>query len=317
MHWTAGVTALLATASLGGVGTALAVEHGGATRTVVERAPAQAFPAASTSSASVGDIYDRVRDGVVEIEVTSRSSGSGAFGQGSPFGDGSQQAQGSGFVIDRQGDIVTNDHVVEGASSISVVMADGSRYAAKLVGRDASTDVAVIRLSGSHPTLDPLTFADSSSVHVGDAVIAIGSPYGLQETVTTGIVSALGRDIQSPNGSTISGAIQTDAAINSGNSGGPLLDASGEPVGAGIVRVEQGSPAADAGLRGATGTTTVAGEQVRTGGDVITALDGTRVGSASALRTLVDQHAPGDEVTLTVSRGGRTETVRVTLASRS
>jgi S1-C subfamily serine protease len=141
------------------------------------------------------------------------------------------QSLGSGFVIDKQGDIVTNQHVVSGASKLRVGFSGGKTYPATVVGADASTDVAVVKVNAPGSALHPLEFDSSSAVHVGDAVYAIGNPYGLDRTMTSGIVSATGRDIQAPNGLTIPNAIQTDAAINHGNSGGPLLDARGKVVG--------------------------------------------------------------------------------------
>jgi len=144
---------------------------------------------------------------------------------------GGRAASGSGFVVDTAGHIVTNDHVVDGATSISVEFADGASYDAQLVGADPSTDVAVIKVSAPSSELTPLQLGDSSTIQVGDQVVAIGSPLGLDETVTSGIVSALNRTITSPNQFAINGAIQTDAAINHGNSGGPLLNQSGQVIG--------------------------------------------------------------------------------------
>jgi putative serine protease PepD len=140
-------------------------------------------------------------------------------------------ALGSGFVIDRQGDILTNDHVVQGAKNIRVGFSSGATYAASVVGTDPSSDLTVVRVGARTPALDPLIFGDSSKVEVGDPVYAIGNPFGLDRTMTAGIVSAKGRSIQSPNGLTVSDAIQTDAAINHGNSGGPLLDRLGHVIG--------------------------------------------------------------------------------------
>jgi putative serine protease PepD len=143
-----------------------------------------------------------------------------------PYG----QATGTGFVVSSDGYLVTNEHVIDGAGSIQVKIGSNSKtYTAKVVGADASRDLALLKVDASN--LPTLSLADSSSVQVGDATFAIGNPYGLDDTLTTGIVSALQRDIQSPNGSTISGVIQTDAALNPGNSGGPLLDASGKVIG--------------------------------------------------------------------------------------
>src|SRR5919198_720520 len=153
-------------------------------------------------------------------------AGDGPFGQG-----GATEAEGTGFVIDRKGDIVTNQHVVSGADTIKVTFADGRQATARVVGEDPSTDLAVIHVNVPSSELHPLTFGDSSAVQVGDGVVAIGNPYGLTGTLTTGVVSATGRSITAPNHYTIAGAIQTDAAINHGNSGGPLLDAAGHVIG--------------------------------------------------------------------------------------
>ena len=163
----------------------------------------------------------------MEITVTTGGSGSGFFGQGG----GSSQAQGSGFVYDTQGHIVTDQHVVAGASSISVRFSNGATYKATVVGTDASSDLAVIKVNAPASLLHPLALADSDSVQVGDDVVAIGSPFGLEGTLTSGIVSALHRDITSPNNFTITDTIQTDAAINHGNSGGVLLNTDGKVIG--------------------------------------------------------------------------------------
>ena len=140
-------------------------------------------------------------------------------------------ALGSGFVIDRKGDILTNDHVVQGGSGIRVGFSSGASYPAQVVGTDPSTDVAVVRVKAPGSALHPLVFDDSAAIAVGDPVYAIGNPFGLDRTMTAGIVSATGRDIQAPNGLAIANAVQTDAPINHGNSGGPLLDRFGRVVG--------------------------------------------------------------------------------------
>ena len=186
-------------------------------------------PAVSTTGAeSIGDIYRSNVTGVVEIKVqTTTTSSAGPFGPTQQ----AEVAQGTGFEIDSKGDIVTNAHVVAGARSINVTTDDGHSYTATLVGSDPSSDVAVIHINASGSALHPLTFADSSGVQVGDEVVAIGDPFGLTDTVTAGIVSALNRTITSPNNTPITNAIQTDAAINHGNSGGPLLNAAGQVVG--------------------------------------------------------------------------------------
>jgi S1-C subfamily serine protease len=325
---------------------------------------------------SVNQVYRRTRAGVVEITATSGGDSSSPF----PFGDGSQQqrAGGSGFLYDDDGHIVTNQHVVAGASSITVTLSNGRRLKATLVGSDASTDLAVLKVDLPADQITPLRLGDSSSVNVGDGVVAIGSPFGLQETVTSGIVSAVDREIPSTNNFAIDNAIQTDAAINHGNSGGPLLNLRGEvigvnaqiesesggsdgvgfaipsntvrsiasrlisdgnvehaflgvslqtidadaaaaldlPRGAAVTEVRSGSAADDAGLRAATDTATVNGQEYPKGGDVITALDGKAVRSSDELRTLIDAKRPGDRVTLTFTRDGETHTATVTLGTR-
>jgi putative serine protease PepD len=189
-----------------------------------------AVPAAFSAGhgLSVNQISRNASPGVVDITVTSASQAPDLFGQG-----GSQQTQGegAGVVYDKQGDIVTDEHVVAGASSVQVTFSDGHKYPARVLGTDPSTDVAVIHVDAPASELHPLAFADSSAAQVGDNVVAIGSPFGLPGTVTTGIVSAVNRSIQAPNQYTITGAIQTDAPINPGNSGGPLLDANGRVLG--------------------------------------------------------------------------------------
>jgi S1-C subfamily serine protease len=176
---------------------------------------------------TVNEIYRRDGPGVVFIsaEVTTQ--------QESPFGFPQEQrgqATGSGFVIDGDGHVLTNAHVVEGATKVEVKFSEDRTVDAKLLGQDASTDVALLKVNGkSLPK--PLELGDSSKAKVGDAVVAIGNPFGLDRTVTTGIVSALQRKLEAPNGFTIDNVIQTDAAINPGNSGGPLLDSLGRVIG--------------------------------------------------------------------------------------
>ena len=165
---------------------------------------------------SVREVYTRDGPGVVTVDVSSQSIGPGG---------------GSGFVIDERGYLVTNQHVVEDADSVSVRFSSGAREEAEVVGEDPSTDVAVLSVNAPEESLKPLTLGDSDSVGVGDPVITIGNPLNVGISVTTGIVSGLGRPIDAPNGYTISGAVQTDAALSSGNSGGPLLDSRGEVIG--------------------------------------------------------------------------------------
>jgi S1-C subfamily serine protease len=177
---------------------------------------------------SISDIYERDAGGVVFIRAqTERQTES-------PFGLPQRergQATGSGFVIDDDGSILTNAHVVEGASKIEVSFGEDRTVDADLVGQDASNDVALLDVDVSKDRLEPLQLGDSRKVKVGNTVVAIGNPFGLDRTVTTGIVSALQRQIRAPNGFTIQNVIQTDAAINPGNSGGPLLDSLGRVIG--------------------------------------------------------------------------------------
>jgi len=285
---------------------------------------------------------------------------------------GSGTSQGTGVVLDEDGTILTNDHVAGDAESLQVTTSDGRSFAASIVGTDPSTDLAVIRLEDPPEDLQPATFADSSTVVVGQPVMALGTPLGLENTVTTGIVSALDRPVsatgEETDGSdtTFTSAIQTDAAINPGNSGGPLVDAAGQVIGintaiasipnesgqagsiglgfaipantamliaeqlqdggtvqhafvgvtttdgtaddgsagyrgAEVVAVEPGSPAAEAGLAE---------------GDLITGIDDTPVGGASALTGIVRGLEVGSTHTLELVRDGKVQTLEITLAAR-
>jgi putative serine protease PepD len=350
-------------ALLGGAGGGVAATealHGSSstpTTTAIVRT-ATTSPVSASSGSTAESIYARVSPSVAHITargVHERSQ--------SPFGGSSSgTATGTGFVVSADGLIVTNAHVVDGASSISVRVAEGRARTAKLVGKDDSTDLAVLRIDPAGQALRPLALADSDQVRVGDAAFAIGDPYGLKSSLTTGVISALGRTIQAPNGFTIDGAIQTDAALNPGNSGGPLLDSAGKVVGinsqiessssadsgpgqgqnsgvgfavpSNTVRkvVDQlrnggtvkhaylGVATGDAPSGGATVGQVVAGGPASDAGiragDVITDLDGARIGDANDLTGAVDSHAPGAKVTVTVQRRGSTQSLSVTLGQR-
>jgi putative serine protease PepD len=288
----------------------------------------------------------------VDITVTQ-----GDNSQSSPFapGGGSTQAEGSGFVVDTNGDIVTNAHVVAGATSIKVRFQTGKTVTAKLVGTDQSTDIAVIKVDVDSSLLHPLTWGNSSAVQVGQNVAAIGSPFGLFETMTSGIVSALNRTITAPNNYSISGAIQTDAAINHGNSGGPLLNMSGQVIGVN-AQIDSDSGGNDGvgfaissnaaksvadtlisggtvqhaylGIRvsdasnggGAEVVSVVSGSPADKGGlkagDVITSIDGNTISSGDDLTAAVASHKPSESVTVIVSRDGKSQTLKITLGQR-
>ena len=336
----------------GGAGAAVyAIAAGGTSHTVTTRisVPASVSNVASTSL-TVGEIYKAAASGVVEIDAAT-SGGASTFPGGS---GGSSSAEGTGFVYDSAGHIVTNDHVISGASSIKVVFEDGKSYTATVVGADPSTDVAVLKVDAPASELTPLSLGDSSGVAVGDGVVAIGDPFGLDDTVTSGIVSALDREIQAPDSTPIEGAIQTDAAINHGNSGGPLFNLAGDLIGV-TAQIESDSGGNDGvgfaipsnlvksiadqliasgkvqhallGIDPATATGGVRIVTVETGsgagkaglkpGDVITALDGSKVATTQKLRALIEPRKPGDSVTVTYTRNGVSHTVKVTLGSRS
>jgi putative serine protease PepD len=328
--------AVLALGAGGGAGAATLI--GGApaatTTTVTERTPGAAVADVKTTGAlTVNQIYRRARRSVVEIKT----------------GDG----EGTGFVIDAKGDIVTNEHVVSGSTTVQVLFADGRKASGRVVGTDASSDVAVVRVDVPASELKPLTFADSSQVTVGDAVVAIGSPYGLAGTVTTGIISALDRTITSPSNYSITGALQTDAAINPGNSGGPLLDADGHVIGVN-AQIESSSNgntgvgfALDANDVRKVAESLIAGKTVQhaylgvelgdatdgasigtvrpggpaddagvRSGDVIVAIGGKAIASGDDAVGAIDAASPGDHLKLAIERNGERRTIEVTLGTR-
>jgi putative serine protease PepD len=332
-----------------GIGAGAAIYAGttGGTKaptTVVASVPAQ--PAASTTT-SLTQLYKNVSPGVVDI-VVNESSGGG-------FGDQGAQAEGSGFVVDTSGDIVTNQHVVSGATSIKVTFQDGKTAKATVVGTDTSTDIAVIKVSVNASELHPLAFGSSAGVQVGQSVAAIGSPFGLPETLTSGIISALNRTISAPNNYSISGAIQTDAPINHGNSGGPLLNSSGQVIGVNAqiesdsggndgvgfaipsdavksvadtiiaggkvqhayLGITIGTPSSGSGaeVTQVKASSPAADGGIKTG-DLITAINGDSIASADDLTAKVNTYKPGDKVTVTVTRNGSTKKLTITLGTR-
>ena len=348
-----------------------------ASPTLAWETPAPAAPA-NELEAQVEAVYTEAAPSVVFI--TSRIITYDFFMQAVP-----QEGTGSGFVYDEQGHILTNYHVVENAESVSVTLASGETYPATIVGSDPSTDLAVLNIDVKNPPA-PLPLGDSDRLRVGQFVVALGNPFGLERTLTVGVVSSLGRIIQSPDGRFIGEAIQTDAAINPGNSGGPLLDLEGQVIGvnaqiispsqasAGIgfaipcnavrrvvpqlisegryahpwlglnllgltaewiqafdqsgislgaesgllvVEVVQGGPAAAAGIRAGDRLVNIGNAQIPIGGDIITAIDGKAVSTVQDLTIYLDEERQvGDQVELTIVRGGQEMTVEVALGER-
>ena len=375
------VTALIAGCGGGGGGddtsTSAAAPTQTATQVVVE---------ASDGSFNPAQIYKDVSPGVVTIDSVFEGSTSDVLGGGGSAG------QGSGFVVDKEGDIVTNAHVVTSgghlngggtpheAKQVFVEFGDRNRVPAEIKGFDADADVALIKVDPDGLDLQPVELSDRSSFTVGEPVAAIGSPFGEDQSLSIGVISATNRTVEGLTNFGIDNAIQTDASINPGNSGGPLLDAKGELIGineqiasssgsnsgvgfaipvtsvrfsldqlkadgkveyaflgvtseslypqlaehlgldtdsgALITDVVNGSPADDAGLKGSTGEDTFQLQQVKTGGDVVLAVDGKPVLESNDLSKLVAVHKPGDKVTLQILRDGDKQDVEVTLGSR-
>src|SRR5215217_8869796 len=308
------------------------------TERVVTRVPSGTTTAVSNAPAadgSVSDIYAQTAPGVAFIQ----NEGNGATG--------------SGFLIDDQGHIVTNEHVVEGSSRFTVRFGeDGDELPAKLVGKDPSSDLAVLEVDAKDLPADtkPLELASSSQLRPGDVAIAIGSPFGLEGSVTTGVISALDREIQSPNGFSIDGVLQTDAAINPGNSGGPLLDSEGRVIGVNSQIASSSRQSSGVGFAVPVDTVEKIVPQLLKGGDIeraylgvtstlapkdegaivaaitadgpaadsdlrqgdrIVALGDTPIDEPSDLSSQVLAHKPGDRVQLKVERGGDERTIEV------
>jgi putative serine protease PepD len=301
--------------------------------------PAPTATATARSATDVSALYERVSTGVVSIETTN--------GQGG--------GTGSGFVIDKAGHIVTNEHVVDGAQTVRVRFGEGAPITAKIVGEDPSSDLALLKIDAGERELTPLTLGSSASLKVGQPAIAIGSPFRLRGTLTTGVISAIGRSIGGVGNFSIDDVVQTDAAINPGNSGGPLLDADGRVIGVNaqiastsgandgvgfaipVDTVKDVVPALKSGkeikrpyLGVSTGdATTGTGAQVagvvdggpadRAGlrvGDRIVALAGRQVTQASDVSATVTDRKPGDKIDIRISRGGDERTISVTLGTR-
>jgi S1-C subfamily serine protease len=242
------IGALLAAAIAGGAvavgGTALLLgvgdDEGSSDRTVTEAGAESPDEFRSDRPMSLVDVYRESEGGVVQVSTTGSVETRDFF---SVPPQEQQRGSGSGFVLDKSGHIVTNFHVIEGASEVEVSVSNGEEMEAAIVGRDPSTDIAVLRVDAETRALSPLDLGNSDALEVGDEVVAIGNPLGYERTMTAGIVSALGRVIESPNQfAVIDEVIQTDAPINSGNSGGPLLNAAGQVVGVNTQIATAGSP---------------------------------------------------------------------------
>jgi putative serine protease PepD len=333
---------------------AIAGVVGGSDTTIVRSQPTPSAPAprSGDSTAAVSDVYARVSPGVVFVQA---NSGKGQL----PFPGGGRAASGSGFVIDDDGHIVTNDHVVEDATQYRVRFGDnGDPIVAKLLGTDPSADLALLKIDPKDvpDEISPLRLGSSSDVRPGDEAIAIGSPFGLEGTVTSGIVSALGRTIQAPNGFSISGAVQTDAAINPGNSGGPLLDGNGRVIGVNSqIKTDQGGDNSGVGFAVPVSTIKQVVPQIQSGGkvvraylgvsnsdspdhsgavvqdvvqngpaekgglqlgDKITAINDKPILSSDDVSAAVNNLKPGEKAKLTVVRGGDRRTLNVELGTR-
>jgi S1-C subfamily serine protease len=231
----AGIGAVVAAVIGGAIALALAAAFGlvGTNKTetqtvsVTESPSSFTQPSKPAKALTVPEIYERDASGVVQVTTTAVVKSTNPFFQ-TPQ---TETALGSGFVIDKQGHIVTNYHVIQGATAISVSFSNNENRKATVVGSDPSNDLAVLKVNISPQALTPLTLGDSAAMEVGDQVVAIGNPFGLDRTVTEGIISALNRPLSAPNQFTISNVIQTDAAINHGNSGGPLINDLGQVIG--------------------------------------------------------------------------------------
>jgi len=335
---------------------AYALTSQGSSTPTTSRVVVPAQPASSTSTVdSLTQLYKQDAPGIVDITVqSSAKNSSGGFPFGQPGGSQKQEAEGTGFEIDSNGNILTAEHVVANADSIKVEFSDGSTTKATLVGSDKSTDTAVIHVDVSASKLHPLTLGSSAAVQPGQSVVAIGSPFGLAETMTAGIVSATNRQITAPSGFSITGAIQTDAAINHGNSGGPLIDAETNTVigindqiesdtndNAGVgfaVPIDAARNAARTLIAGGTvqhaylgvtissagggaqiGCVVKSGPAASAGleqGDVITKFGSMTITNADALTAAVTHAKPGQKVTVTARQKGSTKQFSVTLGTQ-
>lgn len=227
---------LLLAGGAGAAGASLVGDHGStpaATTTTVTAPAATARAVSEPATTSAEAVYGATKDAVAYVSATT------------PQG----QATGSGFLVSSDGRIITNEHVVDGATDVKVKLGtSGQARTAKVLAADASKDLAILQVDLTGLSVKPLALASNASVEVGEATYAIGNPYGLDHTFTSGIVSALGREIDAPDGTPIQDAIQTDAAINPGNSGGALLDGDGRVIGVNSQIASSGSSSGNVGI---------------------------------------------------------------------
>jgi len=326
--------------------------------------------ALSSDEAENIKIYEEIGSGVVNITTTIVSYD--FFHNPVP-----EQGAGSGSIIDKKGHILTNFHVVENAKKLEVTLFDGSKLEAVLVGADPSNDIAVIKIEAPSDKLKPIPFGNSAALKVGQKVLAIGNPFGLERTLTVGIISSLGRTLRAVNGRLIRGIIQTDAAVNPGNSGGPLLDSSGKmigmtsaifsPVGANVglgfavpvntakkvvpqliekgyisrpwigitgqdinaelaellklsssgvlvAKVEKGSPAAKAGIKGGSSIVMIGNLQIVVGGDMIVTIGGKAIKDMDNLIEEIESKGIGQSIELGIIRDKKQKTIKVNLS---
>jgi S1-C subfamily serine protease len=297
----------------GGVTAGILLETGavsdGQTTTIVQQSPlTSAAPATESRSAGLTarDIYRQAAPGVVFVRARSVQA------TASPFEIFPRQQEnvstGSGFVLDEKGHILTNAHVVASSTDVRVSFSDHRTVTARVIGKDPDTDLAVLAVSPNGPKLHPLELGDSSSVRVGDPTVAIGNPFGLERTLTTGVVSALQRRITAPSGFAIEDVIQTDAALNPGNSGGPLLDATGRVIGVNsqIATGEGSSGSVGIGFAVPASTVRTVLPDLETAGRVRRPFLGVR-GRAATGGVLVEAVSPGTPAARAGIRGGNHE----------
>jgi S1-C subfamily serine protease len=276
-------------------------------KTVTEIQPAPLAPSNSSKTPSgltPHQIYVRDAPGVVYVTSTIVRQSESPFGFFRGEGQQQGQATGSGIVIDNKGTILTNWHVVENAVKVTISFEDNRTVDAQVIGKDPSNDLALLHVSAEGNKLRPIALGDSSKAQVGDPVLAIGNPYGFARTLTTGVVSALQRQITAPNGFTISNVIQTDAPINPGNSGGPLLNAAGEVIGINS-QIESGNSGGSVGIGFAVPINTAKAQlpQLKKGGTIKGAYMGVSTRTVDASLTPLNLPVKSGALVETVQAG--------------